>query len=161
MKSTTQATVHRGNPRKHGLATPISAASDLTEVLCEIRSALAGPKAGSRMWEAADRTARSFLELRRIQVIKNALLEHYSKTSSRGLKAQHFSSGERINDAFAREYAFAYCDAQLQLKAIHRYERRAQSQFRRGMREYTSAREQEIRLKSISLNKQSGAKDER
>ncbi len=147
---------HNTNARKHGLATCISADADTAQQIHGLATALTAEEATLPLRHAAERAARSFFELRRIASARTALIEHYCTICERKLKLQ-LCGAEPTQDIRFASYAFAYSEAHSQLQKIYRYERRAQSQFRRAMREYRYAQERERKSNPMVARQAFGA----
>ena len=128
------------NARKHGLASynpgdNAPEAQALTAVLC-------GPKAGDALRRAGSALARVYVELCEIAGIRIALIEHHYAARNRKKQLRPYVAGSKEDDLFG--CALAYCEAHSQLKKISRYERRAQSRFRRASRHFFYAQEVEM-----------------
>jgi hypothetical protein len=128
------------NARKHGLASYNS--GDNTPEVQALTAVLCGPNTGVAVRREGSALARVFIELSGIAGIRIALIEHHYAARNRKKQLRPYVAGSKEDYLFG--CALAYCEAHSQLKKISRYERRAQSRFRRALRQFFYAQEIEI-----------------
>ena len=129
------------NARKHGLAS-YNSGDNIPEVQA-LTAVLCGPEAGVALRRAGSALARVFVELCDVAGIRIALIEHYYAARKRKNQLRPYAAADSAEDDICG-YALAHCEAHSQLKKISRYERRAQSRFRRALRQFFFAQEIEM-----------------
>jgi hypothetical protein len=139
------------NARKHGLASYNS--GDNTPEVEALTAVLCRPNAGVAVRRAGSALARVFVELCEIAGIRIALIEHRYAARERKKQLRPYAVADsKEDDLFG--YALAHCEAHSQLKKNSRYERRAQSRFRRSLRQFFY--EQEIEMSAAEKRRGGG-----